>query len=200
MTKNGSYGIVVLAAGNSSRLGEPKQLLHYNGKSLIRHVAECAMIAIKSPVIVVTGYRPDLVETELNGLNITVVQNNQWNEGMGSSIRSGLQKLIDLNKTLQGVIFAVSDQPFVSSALFLQLIDKHETSEKGIVASSYGGTTGTPVLFDKKYFNNLLELRGAEGAKKLLYRFESDVQTVEFNLGGIDIDTKEDYQQLLAKR
>jgi len=192
-------GIIILAAGNSSRLGEPKQLLQYQNKSLIRHVTEAAIKAISSPVMIVTGSNQNLIIEELNNLAVHFVQNNEWQEGMGSSVRVGISELLQLNPTIQSLIIAVSDQPFVTSQLFLQLIEKAEITEKNIVACSYENTIGTPVLFQKKYFDSLMSLNGAEGAKKLLKQFKNDVTSVPFSLGGIDIDTKEDYQKLLNR-
>ena len=194
-----SYGIVVLAAGNSSRLGEPKQLLQYQDKSLIQHVVEVAIEAIHSPVIVVTGSNSDLIANELNGYTIHSIYNIDWQEGMASSIRSGLKKLIELHEPVQGVVFLVSDQPFVTTQLILNLIDKAESSQKGIIASSYDNIVGTPVLFNQKYFDSLFELTGSEGAKKLLKRFKNDAASVPFPLGGVDIDTQDDYRKLLKK-
>ena len=194
-----TYGIIILAAGNSSRLGQPKQLLQYQNKSLIRHVAEAAVSAIGSPVIIVTGSVQNQIADELQELSVHFVQNNEWQEGMASSIRIGINELSKINSQTEGVILAVSDQPFVTSELFLDLIQKAETSENSIVACSYQNTLGTPVLFPKKYFDSLLALNGAEGAKKLLKRFQNDVVSILFPLGDIDIDTQEDYRRLLSQ-
>lgn len=198
MDKN-DFGIIILAAGNSSRLGEPKQLLQYQNKSLIRHVAETALEAIMYPIIIVTGSNENLIVDELSELPVHFIQNNDWQEGMASSIRIGTSELLRLNPTVQSVILAVSDQPFVTSQLFLDLIEKAEISSESIVACSYENTIGTPVLFQKKYFDSLLALNGSEGAKKLLKQFKDNVVSVPFPLGGIDIDTKEDYQKLLNR-
>ena len=199
MADRNTYGIIILAAGNSSRLGEPKQLLQYRNKSLIRHVAEAAIEVVDSPVIIITGSVQNLIMDELQELLLHFVQNNEWQEGMASSIRIGIAELLKINPQIDGVILAVSDQPFVTSELFLNLIQKAETSENSIVACSYQDTLGTPVLFPKKYFDSLLALNGAEGAKKLLKRFQNDVVSVLFPLGDIDIDTQEDYQRLLSR-
>jgi molybdenum cofactor cytidylyltransferase len=192
------YGIVILAAGNSSRLGEPKQLLTYQNKTLIRHITEAALASGVSQVIVVTGSYSKRIEDELTGLECRFAPNVNWAEGMGSSIAEGMHKLTSLNASLTGVILAVSDQPFVDTSLFLSLIDQKHRTDAGIVASSYSDTRGTPVLFSQKYFADLLKLTGAEGAKKLLSKFSEDVVSCPFPLGNIDIDTKEDYKNLLT--
>ena len=92
----------------------------------------------------------------------------------------------------------MSDQPFVTADLFNNLIEQKENSDRLIIASSYENTVGTPVLFDRKYFDSLSSLKGSEGAKKLLKQFQDDVATVAFPLGGVDIDTQEDYRKLLT--
>jgi len=194
-----AYGIIILAAGNSSRLGEPKQLLQFKNTSLIRHVADAAVDAIGSPVIIVSGSNEKLINNELNKLPVYLIHNADWQEGMASSISVGIQEIIRINPSIKGVILAVSDQPFVTSQLFLDLIEKAESNEKCIVACSYEDTWGTPVLFPEKYFESLTSLNGTEGAKKLVKKFAASVVTVPFPMGGIDIDTKEDYQKLLNR-
>jgi molybdenum cofactor cytidylyltransferase len=189
------YAIIILAAGNSSRLGEPKQLLKYRNKTLIRHITEAAIETVGSNVIVVTGSNAELIEKEIQDLPVQPTHNADWREGMASSIVTGILKL-DFH--CKGAIIAVSDQPFVTATLFLDLIQSSIQNGSGIVASSYDQTMGTPVFFSSSYFPELLRLAGAEGAKKLIRRFENDVTTVPFPLGSMDIDTQEDYQKLLS--
>ena len=198
MDKN-AYGIVILAAGNSSRLGEPKQLLQFENKSLIRHVADAALDAVGSAVVIVSGSNEKLIRDELNKLPVHLIHNADWQQGMASSISVGIQEIVRINPSIKGVILAVSDQPFVTSQLFLDLIEKAEANKKCIVACSYEDTLGTPALFPEKHFNSLTSLSGAEGAKKLLKKFAAGVVTIPFPLGGIDIDTKEDYRKLLNR-
>jgi molybdenum cofactor cytidylyltransferase len=190
------YSVVILAAGNSSRLGEPKQLLQYNGKTLIRNVVEAATSAVSYPVVVVTGANSESISLEINTSSALAIHNRNWQEGMSSSIHRGITELQKINPHLQGVIISVSDQPFINSELFLALIETSEATGKGIVASFYDDTFGTPVLFEKKYFDSLLGLKGAEGAKKLIKQFAGDVASIPFPMGGIDIDTLEDYRKL----
>ena len=197
MSNVSSYGIIILAAGNSSRLGEPKQLLRYNNKSLIKHVAEEAVTAIGNPVIIVTGANHELILNEINTIPVQLVYNENWQQGMASSISTGLNALLNTHSSMSRVIIAVSDQPFVTAALFSDLIKIVENTSKGIAASSYDNILGTPVLFQKQYFEHLLNLKGSEGAKKLLKLFKEDVAEVPFPLGRIDIDTKEDYANLI---
>ena len=192
-------GILILAAGNSSRLGQPKQLLQFKGKSLLYHVVSQAL-EITPAVVVVTGSKNDIIEKEIHDLRALATENPNWQDGMGSSISSGLKRLLDNFPTIETVIISVCDQPFIEASVFSELISKQKDSQKNIVASAYSETLGTPVLFTKKYFTELIALSGNEGAKKLLDKFNEDVAQINFEKGAIDIDTIEDYEQLIKQK
>ncbi|HCN82684.1 MAG TPA: nucleotidyltransferase family protein [Sphingobacteriaceae bacterium] len=199
MTGTDTCGIIILAAGNSSRFGSPKQLLQYKNKSLVQLVADEAIRTVSKSVIVVTGGNKTLIETDLKDKEIQIVYNPDWQEGMASSISCGLKDLVKSFPQLENVIITVCDQPYISSDLFKDLIKKKSSSRKNIIASAYKNTFGVPVLFDKRYFNDLLGLKGQSGAKKLLKNFADDVDSVIFKKGDIDIDTVRDYENLLAQ-
>ncbi|MEP7256863.1 MAG: nucleotidyltransferase family protein [Flavitalea sp.] len=190
------YGIIILAAGGSSRLGKPKQLLPYRRKSLLANITIQALAVPDTFTIVVTGAENEAVEEELKATGVATCYNAAWVSGMSSSIQKGLLELKNRYE-VKACIVAVCDQPFVTTAILNNLIKKHIVTGKGIIASSYAGVSGTPSLFSKKYFEDLLHLEGNEGAKKLLAKYESDVLTVPFNKGEIDIDTPEDYDNLI---
>lgn len=194
------YGIIILAAGNSSRLGEPKQLLQFQGKSLIRHIAEAAVGIVGHNTIVVTGSNSGLIEHALEGLACQFAFNTDWQEGMSTSVKAGINALKSHNPQVKGAILAVSDQPFVTGGTFRALIQIFQETGKGIVASQYSDVFGTPAFFSTSYFHALLQLSGAEGAKKLFKRFPDDVSVYPFPQGSIDIDTQEDYKRLIAGR
>lgn len=189
-------GILILAAGNSSRLGNPKQLLKFNDKTLLRHVADEALKTTKS-VVIVTGSSHLLVSKEIEDLELKIFENVSWNKGMGSSIQLGISQFLRLFPDVENCIVTVCDQPFIKASVFDKLIHEHENSKKGIIASKYSETLGTPVLFAKKYFEDLSGLSGSEGAKKLIQQFRDDVAEINFDKGGIDIDTRSDYQKLI---
>jgi molybdenum cofactor cytidylyltransferase len=193
----GKTAIIVLAAGNSSRLGEPKQLLFYQNKTLLQHILNEAKNANLDPVICVTGYKADRIAETITDTGITIVYNKQWREGMGTGISIGIKQL--LNTAVESVILAVSDQPHVTAELFRTMVANMDESKKGIVACSYAGTLGTPVLFKKEYFNQLILLNGQEGAKNIVKANLSDVRELEFENGRVDIDTKQDYENLISK-
>jgi len=187
-------GIVILAAGNSSRLGKPKQLLTYKEKSLIEIVTNAALETNSGPVTIVLGAYHEAI---LKHLKADFIINDSWSEGMSSSIAAGLSAVLEKFPDLDQVIFAVSDQAHISVAIFNQLIDRKLETAKGIIASHYAETNGTPVLFDKKYFPQLLALKGETGAKPILKGNSNDIETINFENGYIDIDTDTDYQNLI---
>ena len=192
-------GIIILAAGSSARLGKPKQLLSYNGQSLLAHIVESALAIPNSVTYVITGFEREQMEKELKGFRVMLHHNDLWEEGMASSIRKGIQELVNTNPVVEACILAVCDQPFVGSSTFEGLIRIFRETKKGIVASSYEGTAGTPVLFSRSYFSDLQQLQGQEGAKKLLQLYAHDLSTMSFPDGKIDIDTVADYEQLIER-
>ena len=195
----GRYGIVILAAGSSTRLGQPKQLLIFEGSSLIKRVAEIAL-DVSDKVVVVTGHQQKKVQAELLGLPLIIVQNDSFEEGIASSIRKGLSTLIENFKGLKGVIFLVCDQPYLSQNVLTELIKSADETGKKIISSAYGDTTGIPVLFDKSFFGKLLALKGDIGAKKLIQENLADAATIDFPGGSIDIDTMQDFESVIGNR
>lgn len=191
-------GIIILAAGNSSRLGQAKQLLTFNNKSLLRHVVDEAESIEEAEVILVLGAEKERLQPELQDSNVKICYNANWEAGMSGSIHVGIQTLLETQPDVTSCIISVCDQPYLNAAIFQSLIDKFKSGNCGIIASSYANTLGTPVLFAKSYFPALLQLEGQEGAKKLLKTFEKEVSFVPFDKGEIDIDTEADYHKLLS--
>jgi molybdenum cofactor cytidylyltransferase len=189
-------GVIILAAGNSSRLGRPKQLLPYRGQTLLTLTITETLQAGLNSVVVVTGAFHTEVKDSLRGQPVDIIFNPAWEEGMASGIVAGLSNILLLHPDLDAVIIAVCDQPFISSALLLELVRTLDTSGKGIVACAYADSIGTPALFGRSYFERLLTITGSEGAKKLLKLHPEDLATIDFPGGDIDIDTREDAHKL----
>lgn len=189
-------GIIILAAGASSRLGEPKQNLVYKGRSLLQNSIDAALGSACRPVIVVLGANEKLIRPNIQTHDIQIFCNLGWQEGMSSSIRFGVQNLLQLNPHIKQVILMVCDQPFVNSGLLNMLIAKQAETGKSIIASSYNEILGTPVLFSRALFIELQKLEGQQGAKKLFSKYKNLLTTISFPSGGTDIDTIEDYQSL----
>ncbi|MFI5139094.1 MAG: NTP transferase domain-containing protein [Sphingobacteriales bacterium] len=187
-------GIIILAAGSSGRLGSPKQNLIYNGQTLLQRAIETAVASACGPVIVVLGANENVIRQSIEDSRATIVYNTDWQEGMASSIRVGITALNKSHPKSEDVILILCDQPFVDTSLLNQLVQKK--SAKGIIACAYNDTIGPPVLFDAAYFDELLLLKGQEGAKKLLMKYRNEVITMPFPLGSVDIDTAEDFARI----
>jgi molybdenum cofactor cytidylyltransferase len=136
---------------------------------------------------------------ELEGLPVTVVENEGWEEGMASSIRKGLERMAEVSPEADGALIMVCDQPHVTADLLKRLVDKQHESGKRMVASRYGDTKGTPALFHHTLFPLLMELKGDRGAGKLIANLPNEVATVEFPEGADDIDTTDDYERLTKR-
>lgn len=186
----------MLAAGASTRLGSPKQLLLHKGKSLLKHTVDEALNAHAGTLVVVLGANADFFLKEFDTTRATVVENAEWQEGMASSIRVGLNTLIKKSPSADAVIFMVCDQPFVSAAILNDLISTRLKTGKPIVACNYGEVIGPPALFHQSLFSEIMQLKGDAGARKIILQHSDEVATVQFPEGKIDIDTKADYNAL----
>jgi molybdenum cofactor cytidylyltransferase len=189
--------ILILAAGSSSRLGQPKQLLKFQGTTLIRRIVQEALNSGVGKVTVVTGYDNKKISAEIADMDISQFYNMDWKEGLGTSIRNGLTYLLAINPHLSAVILTMVDQPLVDAAHLKKLADTYDPSRPMIVASAYSGTFGVPVLVDSHYFDQLKTLQGDEGGKKIFAAHLENIIEIPFSGGAIDIDEEKDLQSLL---
>ena len=187
---------VVLAAGSSTRFGKPKQFALFQGETFIRRIVAAAIEAGCAPVVAVTGEDSTQVTLELTGLSVSIAMNPGWSSGVGSSIRVGVQRAMDLAADLDASLLLTCDQPFVTAAILAQLIQLRLTSGKPIIASAYAETVGIPALFDQSCFPDLLRLKEDSGAKGIILPRPQDLASFDFPAGAIDIDTAADYEKL----
>jgi molybdenum cofactor cytidylyltransferase len=185
---------ILLAAGASTRMGQAKQLMNYGGQPLLRHAAETAIAAGCAPVVVVLGARESEIRPALDGLDVEIVVNDRWAEGMGTSIQAGLRALE--GREVAGAILALADQPMVSAAFLAGLGATHAKSGKGIVAARYSGTLGVPVFFSQAAFPLLAALKPDQGCKGVIMGHPQDALHVDCPEAAFDIDTPEDYARL----
>ncbi|MBS1574944.1 MAG: nucleotidyltransferase family protein [Bacteroidetes bacterium] len=189
-------GIILLAAGNSSRLGRPKQLLTYNGNSLLKHMLSVIKEARPDAVVVVLGAYSSALIHELNQEKIIIAHNEDWTEGIASSIRTGILSLQKNYPACDGSLLMVVDQPYITSSLLRDLLKTQRETGKPIAACKYENITGTPALFHQSLFPELLNLNGDKGAGKILRQRPDEVITINFPMGRFDIDTEDDYKGL----
>ncbi len=187
--------IIILAAGEASRMSQPKQLMRLQGQSLIGRAVQTAQ-SVSEKVVVVTGAHHKLVEKDIAHLDVMTAHNSNWRTGMGSSIRVGIQNILICASNCNAIIIMLCDQPFVSPSLLRQLIALQQQTDKTIIASAYRGTVGVPALFDKSLFFELTALDGQVGAKHIMSRFASQVTSVDFAEGIYDVDTPEDFNRI----
>lgn len=188
---------VVLAAGGSQRLGEPKQLLDWRGVPFVRAVAKTALAAGLSPVVVVVGADGEQVAEVLDGLDVIVAVNPEWAEGQGSSVRVGVAALPD---DVGAAVFLLSDQPQIPVRLVETVLAEYSRTLAPVVAPLVDERRGNPVLFDRQTFGDLLQAKGDKGGRQVFSKYR--VQTFPWleARDGLDVDTWDDYQRLLGER
>ncbi|WP_192349918.1 NTP transferase domain-containing protein [Algoriphagus sp. Y33] len=188
-------GIIILAAGESSRLGYPKQIAQFNGKTLLQLAIDAANDSKADKRVLVLGAFRDEIKKTFPGASIPNIPNPHFQKGMSSSIKIGMEYMLKFDKPDQ-VIIMLCDQPFVDAKILNKLIATQKKEGKGIVACAYSKTIGVPILFGEAHFKELMELTGDEGAKNIALAHEDDLVAIPFPKGKVDIDTEEDLRDL----
>jgi len=213
---------VVLAAGASSRYGQPKQLLDFHGEPFTRRVAKTALAAGLNPVIIVTGANAGEVEATVRDLPVMIVRNEQWREGQGSSVRTGIASIHPISgshpnatplcpsisaevrengekkREVGGAIFLLVDQPQVTVHVLEALMSRHAQGLFPVVAPLVADRRGNPVLFDRMTFPELLKLAGDVGGRAVMRRFPLEYVPWHDESLLFDVDDEDDYRKLLA--
>lgn len=191
--------VILLAAGNSSRLGQPKQLLPWGDKTLIEHQLSI-LLSLRMPVIVVLGAYSEQIWPVIEHYPVTVAINHHWESGMGGSVACGIDKLQQMEPEASGVLITLVDQPLIPASHYKFLIDAFEPGTDQILAStSTEAWLGVPVIFDRCYFGELKNLQGEKGAKTLIQKYPNRIKAATCNEIINDIDTFETYQEIHLK-
>ena len=195
---SGTIAAIVLAAGASARMGKPKLLLTYHGVPLLRRAVDAATRGGCRDVVVVLGADREHYLPILKGTPVRTVQNPDFAQGMSSSIRVGVEAVPD---DAEAAVIMLADQPFVDDGVIRRVIETYRTSGMKIVACTYEGTRGVPVLFDRALFLELLVLEGDQGARQVMATYPKHVATVEIPPDRArDIDTPDDAVRFLSER
>jgi len=196
-----NIGVVILAAGESKRMGVPKQILPIFGIPMLKYLVDEVLDTEAHPVTVVVGANKTKIVPLLENIPIGIIDNPDWQKGMGSSIKMGLVGSYLITKGFDGLIFMTSDMPFVNAEVINKLIKTaREFPDKTIIASKYAGTLGIPVLYKKERFEDILDMKPEHGAKQFFNKNPDEIVPVDFDLGAIDLDTKEDYYNFLQSK
>lgn len=184
---------ILLAAGESKRMGQPKQLLPFGDKTLVEHALDNLLASRVDEVVLVTGNQADAVAKKVGKRPVKVVLNPDFRLGMSTSLKKGL---ISIDEDSKAVMVVLADQPFIDAALINRLLDEFASRGKGIVVPVFKGKRGHPIIFAIKYRDELLQLQGDAGAKALMERHPDDVREVVVASEHIhvDIDDMESYE------
>jgi molybdenum cofactor cytidylyltransferase len=187
---------IILAAGESTRYGQVKQLLDWRGAPFVHAVAKRALEAGLSPVIVVTGSNAESIESTLKELKVKIVHNTKWKSGQGSSIQAGVSAVKD--SRVGGAVFLLADQPQVTSSVLGALVEKHAEGLYAIVAPMVMDQRANPVLFDRSTFDDLLTLEGDVGGRAIFHKHRVEYLPWHDDRLLLDVDTPEMYQRLVS--
>jgi molybdenum cofactor cytidylyltransferase len=196
---------IILAAGRSSRLGRPKQLLPLAGEPIIRHTVRRVLASTLDEVVVVIGDDADAVRDALEGLPVRLVVNPRAAEGQSTSVVTGISSLLEASETepereTEAVVILLGDQPTIDPTVIDAVIQQWRESNSPVAAARYRDILGSPVLFASPLFPELLRLQGDIGAREIVRakRDTGELATVTIDRPAPqDVDTDEDYQRLL---
>lgn len=193
---NSKIGVIILAAGASRRLGHPKQLVEFKGKTLLQHIIDVANSTEFDTQVLVLGAKADKIKKKINCRDFKVVYNEDWEEGMGTSISKGISEALELEDELDHILMLLSDQPFVTAEKIQDLIRLQLENNLPATFSEYASEVGVPAIFSRETFLELQNLKKDEGAKKLILNDQIKFNTLKFEAGNFDVDTAEDVRLL----
>ncbi len=189
--------ILILAAGEGLRMGSIKQLLSVGNTNLLGAVIHNSLNSNANTVYCVLGACADKIGKSIQEFDVEVLVNDHWEEGLGSSIAAGVSYIQEKEPQIDAILIMLGDQPLVNPSYINQLISSFQNNSKYITASIYNGNFGVPAIFPRKWFVRLLRLKGDMGAKLLLNDKEQNIISISSEDQLKDIDTPDDYQQLL---
>jgi len=201
MNTKPNIGILLLAAGNSSRMGERiKQILRWKTTTLLGHALEQAKNSIASETYVVLGAFDEIIKAEVNLDNVIVVQNSNWKNGLGNSITAGINHLFSKSISHDAVLIMLADQPLIDTNYLNKMMGNWRGNPTKIITTQYKKHSGVPAIFGNEYFDDLKGLNKDFGAKDIIASHKDVI--LELNPDGkeIDIDSWETYQELLNNK
>lgn len=193
-------GIIILAAGASRRMGTPKQLLKIDNQTLIERAVNLTQALDNQQTVVVLGANAEKINPYIpQNEKVSIIINKNWMQGMGTTLKTGLDFFLAQAQNFAAVIVMVCDQPYLTTEKLQALIDVHQQTKAAIVATKYKGIKGVPALISSRLFPKLMELNQDEGARKIIKNYKGEIVTINFPEGIIDLDTPAAYQEFLSK-
>jgi len=193
------FAAILLAAGASTRMGRPKQLIRVDGETLLRRTARIAVEAGCSPVVVVLGSGAEEMHSELAALPLAITVNQDWPEGMASSLRCGLLSISGLSSAAAGILVLVCDQPLLSVEHVKSILRTQAAGNALVTASRYRDRAGVPAVFASQLFPELMTLQGDQGARELILAHKAQLETIAWSEGALDVDLPEDLEMIGAQ-
>ena len=193
---NEKIGIIVLAAGSSTRMNEPKQLLEFEGETLLRRAVKTAVESIFAPVVVVLGANFNKTKAQIENFPIEICFNENWRSGLSSSIIKGIEKLFEIEPHAAAVMITLADQPFIQPKHLNRFAEAFYESKNRIIAAEYENTIGVPALFAREIFGEFFKLTGDKGAKAIIKNRRENPATIHLPEAAPDIDTPQDFINL----
>lgn len=185
-----------MAAGSSSRMGTPKQLLKWKDRTLIESVVETVLDLKALKSIVVLGANQEKILPNIVRYPVDTIYNEEWERGLGNSIAYGVHHITEETQA-DGVLVVLGDQPLVTSSYLKEMLSFFDKKKGQIIATQYqNDKIGVPVLFDAIYFEELSRIDGDKGAKSILKKYKEHIKLLDGSHLVADIDTKEDYDKL----
>ena len=195
-----SLAIIILAAGQSARMRRPKQLLSFQGKTLLQHILEKAIQLEDYPIFIVLGAFQDQIKPTIpKNDRVKVLVNKNWEKGMGGSVVTGLQGAMIDNPNLQKALFVLVDQPKIEAAFLNQLIELSVSNKAPVTATRYNEILGVPAIFDQIIFPELLKLKESAGARKIIKKYEAQASFLDQLEAAQDLDYPEDWEAFLKE-
>ncbi len=189
--------ILILAAGKGRRMGRTKQLLPYQSQTLIGKVIDLANSLSLGKPLVILGYEAEKINSSIDHSKAHIRVNPNWQEGMGNTLAYGAKEASVMHPDLEAILVLLADQPRISKSHLILLIKEYKKKKAAIISTQYPSGGGVPAIFDHSIFPDLMRLKGEGGARKIIRRFSNALLLPPEEGEVWDVDTPEDYQQLL---
>ena len=194
MVVQAKIAILIMAAGESTRMGRPKQLLDWKDSNLLNHSISKVIELQQDHVFVVLGANSDFIKPKIESKQVSILINNNWKKGLGNSIKFGVYTISMALPGIEGILVMLADQPLIEQDHYAYLINRFTPDSDQILATEYSdGKLGVPALFDKTYFHELNGLNSELGAKHIIQKYSDSVESVKNAKANIDVDTFDQY-------